>query len=51
MAYSFKKFKWYLSNSDSETESDFPRDIVIESLQDIKLDQLSPFLIEKNNIQ
>ena len=28
-------------------KSDFPRFIIIESLQDIKLDQLSPFLIEK----
>ena len=47
MAYSFKKFKRYLSDSDSETESDFPRFIIIESLQDVKLDQLSPFLIKK----
>ena len=44
---SFKKSKRYLSNSDSETESDFLRFIIIESLQDIKLDQLSPFLIAK----
>ena len=42
---SFKTSKRYLSNSD--TESDFPRFIIIESLQDVKLDQLSPFLIEK----
>ena len=42
-----KKSKRYLSDSDSETESDFPRFIIIESLQDTKLDQLSPFLIEK----
>ena len=47
MASSFKKSKRYLSDSDSETESDFPRFIIIESLQDTKLDQLSPFLIEK----
>ena len=47
MASSFKKLKRYLSDSDSETESDFPRFIIIESLQDMKLDQLSPFLIEK----
>ena len=33
--------------TDSETENDFPRFIIIESLQDTKLDQLSPFLIEK----
>ena len=51
MASSFKKSKRYLSDSDSETENDFPRFIIIESLQDTKLDQLSPFLIEKNNIQ
>ena len=30
-----------------QTESDFPRFIIIESLQDIKLDQLSLFLIGK----
>ena len=42
---SFKKSKRYLS--DSNTESDFPRFIIIESLQDVKLDQLSPFLIKK----
>ena len=47
MASSFKKSKRYLSDSDSETENDFPRFIIIESLQDTKLDQLSPFLIEK----
>ena len=47
MASSFKKSKRYLSDSDPETESDFPRFIFIESLQDTKLDQLSPFLIEK----
>ena len=47
MASSFKKSKRYSSDSDSETESDFPRFIIIESLQDVKLDQLSPFLIEK----
>ena len=46
---SFKKSKRYLS--DSETESDFPRFIIIESLQDTKLDQLSPFFDQKNNIQ
>ena len=45
MASSFKKSKRYLSDSDSE--NDFPRFIIIESLQDTKLDQLSPFLIEK----
>ena len=42
--------KRYLSDSDSETESDFPRFIIFESLQDIRLHQLSPFLIKKNNI-
>ena len=47
MASSFKKSKRYLSDSDSETESDFLRFIIIESSQDKKLDQLSPFLIEK----
>ena len=47
MASSFKKSKRYLSDSDSETESDFPGFIIIESLQDTKLDQLSPFLIKK----
>ena len=47
MASSFKKSKRYLSDSDSETENDFPRFIIIESLQDTKLDQLSPFMIEK----
>ena len=47
MAPSFKKSKRYLSDSDSETESDFPRIIIIESQQDIKLNQLSPYLIEK----
>ena len=47
MAASFKKSKRYLSDSNSETESDFPRFIIIESLQDTKLDQLSTFLIEK----
>ena len=45
MASSFKKSKRYLS--DSDTESDFHRFIIIESLQDVKLDQMSPFLIEK----
>ena len=44
---SFKRSKRYLSDFDSETEDDFPRFIIIESLQDTKLDQLSPFLIEK----
>ena len=47
MAFSLKKSKRYLSDSDSETESDFPRFIIIESLQDTKLDQLSHFWIEK----
>ena len=47
MASSFKKSKRYLSDSNLETGSDFPRFIIIDSLQDIKLDQLSPFLIEK----
>ena len=51
MASSFKKSKKYLSNSNSETESDFLRFIIIESLQDVKLDQLSSFLIKKDNIQ
>ena len=45
MASSFKKSKRYLSDYDSE--SDFPRFIIIESLQDKKLDQLSLFLIKK----
>ena len=47
MASSLKISKRYLSDSDSETESDLTRFIIIESLQDVKLDQLSPFLIEK----
>ena len=47
MASSFKKSKKYLSDFDSETKNDFPRFIITESLQDKKLDQLSPFLIEK----
>ena len=47
MASSFKKSKRYLSDSDSETESDFHRFIIIESPQDVKLDQLSLFLIKK----
>ena len=51
MSSFFKKSKRDLSDSDTETESDFPRFILIESLQGVKLDQLSPFLIEKNNIQ
>ena len=50
MASSFKKSKRYLSDSNLETESDFPRFTIIESLQDIRLDQLSPFLIEKKII-
>ena len=37
MASSFKKSKRYLSDSDSETECDFPRYIIIVSWQDIKL--------------
>ena len=37
MASSLKKSKTYLSNSDSETESDFSRFIIIESLEDIKI--------------
>ena len=47
MASSFKKSKRYLSDSESETENDFPRFIIIELLQNTKLDQLSPVLIEK----
>ena len=31
----------------TQKQSDFPRFIIIESLQDVKLDQPSPFLIEK----
>ena len=31
----------------TQKQSDFPRFIIIESLQDVKLDQLSPFLIKK----
>ena len=45
MSSSFEKSKRYLS--DSNTESDFPKFIIIESLQDVKLDQLSHFLIKK----
>ena len=48
MPTSFKISKRYLSNSDSENETEFTRFIIIESLDEIKLDQLSPFLIEKS---
>ena len=49
MASSFKKSERYLSDSDSETESDFPRFIIIESLQDIT--STVTFSDKKNNIQ
>ena len=43
-----KKTKRNLSESDSENEaSDFPRFIVIESLEEVGLAKFSPFLIEK----
>lgn len=43
-----KKIKINLSDSDSETESkEFPRFIVIKSLEETPLLKLSPFLIEK----
>ena len=43
-----KKNKRNLSESDSENEAtDFPRFIVIESLEEVCLAKLSPFLIEK----
>ena len=43
-----KKTKWNLSESDSENEAaDFPRFIVIESLEEVCLAKFSPFLIEK----
>ena len=43
-----KKYKGNLSESDSESEAtDFPRFIVIESLEEICLAKFSPFLIEK----
>ena len=51
MASSFKKSKRYLSDSDSENETEFTRFIIIESLDEMKLDQLLPFLIEKNHIE
>ena len=46
MASPDKESKRYLSDSDPEIESDFPRFVIVESLQDIELDQLLPFLIE-----
>ena len=43
-----KKTKQNLSESDSENEAaDFPRFIVIESLEEVCLAKFSPFLIEK----
>ena len=43
-----KKTKWNLSESDSENEAaDFPRFIVIESLEEVRLAKFSPFLREK----
>ena len=48
MASSNKKTKRNLSESDTENEAtDFPRSIVIESLEDVCLAKFSPFLIEK----
>ena len=48
MASSNKKTKRNLSESDSENEAaDFPRFIVIESLEEVCLAKFSPFLIEK----
>ena len=48
MASSNKKSKQYLSESDLENEAaDFPRFIVIESLEEVCLAKFSPFLIEK----
>ena len=48
MASSNKKTKQNLSESDSENEAaDFPRFIVIESLEEVCLAKFSPFLIEK----
>ena len=48
MASSSKKTKRNLSESDSENEAaDFPRFIVIESLEEVCLAKFSPFLIEK----
>ena len=48
MVSSNKKSKWNLSESDSENEAaDFPRFIVIESLEEVCLTKFSPFLIEK----
>ena len=48
MASSNKKSKQNLSESDSENETaDFPRFIVIESLEEVCLAKFSPFLIEK----
>ena len=47
-ASSNKKSKRNLSDSDSENETaDFPRFIVIESLEEVCLAKFSPFLIEK----
>ena len=43
-----KKSKWNVSKSDSENEAvNFPRFIVIESLEEVCLAKFSPFLIEK----
>ena len=48
MSSSNKKTKRNLSESDSENEAaDFPRFIVIESLEEVCLAKFSPFLIEK----
>ena len=48
MASSNKKSKQILSESDSENEAaDFPRFIVIESLEEVCFAKFSPFLIEK----
>ena len=51
MTSSYKKAKQNLSESDSENEAaDFPRFIVIESLEDVCLAKLSPFLYRKSII-
>ena len=44
----FKKTKWNLADSDLENEAaDFPRFIVIESLEEACQAKFLPFLIEK----
>ena len=53
MADTNRKPKWNLSESNSENERimEFPRFIVIESLEETLLAKLSTFLIEKKNLQ